>query len=309
MATQLQRYHVIQTAALDLVFMSYDEANADANFGDLVSKAPWAKRSHGVRGIDAAHKAAARMSSTNWFILVDGDTRMDKEFLDLEFKIPEERYECSFSWNSWNVVNGCCYGNGGLKMWNKEFVLNKMKTHEASPTDKYGVDFCWYPEYNQLQNCYSTTQPNGSAFQAWRAGFREGVKMCLVGGQRVPAPDVYKSVWPGNFKRLMQWCTLGSDAEFGYYAIYGTLRGMMMYADPKFDISLVSDYDFMQSIYRPEAICQDRVGAAAREVGSMFNLESHGLPVIEPLLMDASRHVKAHWFSKPKNIHNAMDRE
>jgi len=33
---------------LDLVFISYDEPNADLNYADLCEKAPWAKRVHGV---------------------------------------------------------------------------------------------------------------------------------------------------------------------------------------------------------------------------------------------------------------------
>ena len=32
----------------DVVFISYDEPNADDNYADLINKIPWAKRSHGV---------------------------------------------------------------------------------------------------------------------------------------------------------------------------------------------------------------------------------------------------------------------
>ena len=35
-----------------------------------------------------------------------------------------------------------------------------------------------------MHDCYSTTYPNATPFQAWRAGFREGVKMCLNKGAR-----------------------------------------------------------------------------------------------------------------------------
>ena len=45
--------------SFDIVFLSYDEPNADKNYADLLNKAPWAKRVHGVKGFDAAHKAAA----------------------------------------------------------------------------------------------------------------------------------------------------------------------------------------------------------------------------------------------------------
>jgi hypothetical protein len=32
----------------DVVFISYDEPNADQNYQDLLEKCPWALRSHGV---------------------------------------------------------------------------------------------------------------------------------------------------------------------------------------------------------------------------------------------------------------------
>ena len=48
----------------DIVFLSYDEPNAELHYADLCGKAPWAKRVHGVKGSDHAHKAAAELSST-----------------------------------------------------------------------------------------------------------------------------------------------------------------------------------------------------------------------------------------------------
>ncbi len=43
----------------DIVFLSYDEPNAEKNYADLCSKLPWAKRVHGVHGSDEALKACA----------------------------------------------------------------------------------------------------------------------------------------------------------------------------------------------------------------------------------------------------------
>jgi len=76
----------MKTANLDLIFISYDEPNADINFADLENKAPWAKRIHGVKGSDNAHKAAAELSSTEWFITVDGDNKVDPKFFNIEIE-------------------------------------------------------------------------------------------------------------------------------------------------------------------------------------------------------------------------------
>ena len=48
----------------DVIFLSYDEPNAEKNYADLCKIVPWAKRVHGVKGSDSAHKAAAQLSET-----------------------------------------------------------------------------------------------------------------------------------------------------------------------------------------------------------------------------------------------------
>jgi hypothetical protein len=68
----------------DIVYLSYDEPNAEKNYADLLKKVPWAKRVHGVEGSDAAHKTCARLSDTEYFITVDADNIVDPKFFDLE---------------------------------------------------------------------------------------------------------------------------------------------------------------------------------------------------------------------------------
>ncbi len=64
----------------DVIYLSYDEPNAEKNYADLLTKVPWAKRVHGVEGSDAAHKACAELSETDRFITVDGDNRIRDNF-------------------------------------------------------------------------------------------------------------------------------------------------------------------------------------------------------------------------------------
>ena len=69
----------------DIIYLSYDEPNAEKNYADLCKKIPWAKRIHGVKGSDAAHKACANISDTDRFITIDGDNIINAEFLTKEF--------------------------------------------------------------------------------------------------------------------------------------------------------------------------------------------------------------------------------
>lgn len=208
-------------ADLDVIFISYDESNAESNWANLNNQVPWAKRSHGVHGSDAAHKAAANLSDTEWFIGIDGDNIIEPDLfngaMDLDPTI------LCYSWRSYNVVNGLVYGNGGVKLWNKQGVL-AMKSHENAVTDNPGdqIEFCWDGNYQQMHNIYSKTLPNGSAYQAWRAGFREGVKLALNRGQRVSRADELNEF---NRKNLEIWYSVGADAENGYWAMLGARQG------------------------------------------------------------------------------------
>jgi hypothetical protein len=175
----------IDIADLDCIYLSYDEPQREEFWIKIRNMVPWARRVDGVMGSDAAHKAAARASGTDRFILIDGDNLPDPAFFNQTLVFPGKEYESAvFRWRARNHINGLMYGNGGLSSWTKEHVQN-MRTHEATDgTVETQVEFCFDPLYWPMYDCYSTTYPNGSAFHAWRAGFREGVKMCLDRGRK-----------------------------------------------------------------------------------------------------------------------------
>ena len=79
----------IKVVDQDIIFLSYDEPNAEKNYADLCSKVPWAKRVHGVEGSDAAHKACADLSETEYFVTVDADNIVDQEFLNQEIDLED----------------------------------------------------------------------------------------------------------------------------------------------------------------------------------------------------------------------------
>ena len=72
----------LKIAELDIIYLSYDEPNAEKNYADLLTKVPWAKRVHGVEGSDAAHKACAELSETDRFVTVDGDNTIRQDFIN-----------------------------------------------------------------------------------------------------------------------------------------------------------------------------------------------------------------------------------
>jgi hypothetical protein len=237
----------MKIAEFDVIFLSYDEPNADLHYADLCNKVPWAKRVHGVKGSDAAHKAAAELSDTDWLVTVDADNIVDPKFFNLEIDTNNPKIQV-YSWLGRNKLNGLMYGNGGLKIWKKDFILN-MKSHEASDSDRAQVDFCWEDGYQQFKECYSETVITGSPFQAWRAGFREGVKMTLLDGVKVPPEEIKERVWWHNIHRLRMWSTVGAHEENGIYAILGARLGTWMTNCTNWNYVDVRDFEILKNIY------------------------------------------------------------
>jgi len=246
----------------DIVFMSLDEPNADANYANLQQKAPWAKRIHGVYGSDACHKAAARVAETDRFITVDADNIVHDDFFTIEIDMNKVGKHDVISWAGKNVINGLVYGNGGIKMWPKH-VVEQMRTHEAADDPKAQVDFCWDIYYYQMNNIYCDVHNNASAYQAYRAGFREGVKLTLEAGQTVDPRRLKERVHDRNYKRLLVWASVGADVENGLWAMFGTRLGAYMtnLARDSFDYKNVRDFKWHDAFWQQSVQPQFSGGA------------------------------------------------
>ena len=279
----------IDVTELDIFYISYDEPNCEENWADLLNKVPWAKRVHGVKGFDAAHKQCAEQSETDRFITVDGDNIVMDEFFENTLDFPEKDHdgndisESIFSWNAKNLLNGLVYGNGGLKCWPKEYTLG-INTHEAA-TDGEGMEFCWKLNYIQMNDIFSEVHQTASPFQAFRAGFREGVKLSLDQGARVKASVFKDKIWYGNFNRLNVWCNIGTDVVNGWWAIYGARLGCEKTVLSDWDTNLISDYDWFKDFFEEEKSNIDDDGHLQSKtiaIGNRLNEEVQGMMLFDP---------------------------
>jgi hypothetical protein len=246
----------LHLSEIDCIFLSYDEPNAEYNYANLLNKAPWAKRVHGVKGSDTAHKACANLSETEHFITVDGDNIIDPAFFNLTIdtdKLPKKEMT-QMSWAGRNIINGLVYGNGGLKVWTREFVSN-MQTHEQADNNTNQVDFCWQNNYVQMADCYSVVHNNASSLQAWRAGFREGVKMTLNKGVKQELINIKKQLGLRNYRRLLMWCSVGADVENGDWAILGARQGAYMTNCTDWNYVQVRDFEYLNKLFEEWKDC------------------------------------------------------
>jgi len=276
----------LHIAEQDIIFLSYDEPNADKNYADLLTKVPWAKRVHGVKGSDAAHKACAELSETDRFVTVDGDNTIDQKFLDQVIDL-ENNENCVVSWCGQNVINGLMYGNGGLKFWPKEYVL-RMKTHENAEENNIHakVDFCWDAQYLQMKDCFSITHNNATAWQAWRAGFREGVKLALDRGERISVEDFYTKNHYKNLHMLYVWLMVGADVENGQWAILGAREGLNLTMLTDWDYIQVRDFDVLNDMWggrdqMPEDVLHNEIFTLGAELTNNLDLPISVQPLNE----------------------------
>ena len=288
---------IVDVADLDCIYLTYDEPKKEEFWIKIQNMVPWAKRVDGVKGSDAAHKAAADASDTDRFVLIDGDNLPDPEFFNLQLSLDAGNRDCVFRWKARNSINGLMYGNGGMSCWTKDYVYG-MKTHENTDgTNETVVEFCFHPKYWAMHDCFSTTYPDSTPFQAWRAGFREGVKMCLDRGRKPDIAEFEKSVASRNYDNLAIWHSVGQDNSNGAWAIYGARLGTYLTMLTDWDYRQVQWFDSLAELWDQH---KDKdLTVEIFNLGDMLR-KRLGLPIVE---MDASGSAffKHHYQANFKN--------
>ena len=302
--------NVFRVLDYDIIYLSYDEPNAERNYADLCQKVPWAKRVHGVKGSDSAHKACAELSETDRFITVDGDNIIDEKFINQkhEFKEDSGLEHCVISWAAENQINGLIYGNGGIKCWPKNHVL-RMRTHEnADPKNiQAQIEFCWDTRYIQMEGCFSKIMNNGSRQQAWRAGFREGVKMALDQGVKPKTADGFLKLHWKNLHRLWIWLTVGADVDNGLWAIYGARLGLYKTMLTDWDYVNVRDFEYLNELwdYTKTEVTEDNLFENIQNLGKELISELQTPISATPLDYEQSKFFKK-VYQNPARMTNTL---
>jgi hypothetical protein len=220
----------------DIVFISYDEPNADENYKILLSRFPRAKRVHKVKGIHQAHIKAAEIVETEMFWVVDGDAVVDENFL---FDHETSTYERDIVhvWRSQNPINDLVYGYGGVKLLPRKLTLD-LDINSADMTTAISKRFKPMPQISNV------TAFNTDPFNTWKSAFRECVKLSsrLIDRQKEDETN----------ERLDIWCTAGEDRLFGNYAISGAKLGRSYgnkhKSEPE-NLKLINDFSWLKKLF------------------------------------------------------------
>ena len=222
----------------DIVFISYQEPNAEENWEALKERFPTAQRVHGVKGIHQAHIEAAKKCWTKMFWVVDGDAVLEKDF-NFDY-FPDEEYQLWSGikahdtvhvWRSTNPINDLVYGYGGVKLLPRLATIN-MDLTKTDMTTSISPNFKAMPEVSNI------TGFNTDPFNSWKSAFRECAKLSskIIDRQKNDETE----------KRLEAWCTIGSDRRFGDYAISGANAGRKFGLSDNVDLKLINDFDWLK---------------------------------------------------------------
>jgi hypothetical protein len=220
----------------DIVFISYQEPNADKNFRDLCSRFQSIgvfgderiKHIKDIKGIHQAHIEAAKLCTTNYFFVVDGDAVIVDEF-DFDYYTTEE--DVVHVYRSMNPINKLVYGYGGVKLFPTELTKN-MDTTSTDMTTSISTKF---KVINEISNI---TAFNTDPFNTWKSAFRECAKLASKTIDRQNEDETNE--------RLKTWTTVGHDRPFGEYALAGATAGMEFGFSNKSDLSLINDFDWLK---------------------------------------------------------------
>jgi len=214
----------------DIVFISYQEPNAEDNWIALKSRFPFAKRVHGVKGIHQAHIVAAKKCFTKMFWIVDGDAVIVDDF-DFSHKVNDYDLDCVHVWRSQNPINDMVYGYGGVKLFPRKLTI-------AMDTSKPDMTTSISSKFKAMNDISNITQFNTGPFETWKSAFRECAKLSAKVKDRQKSGE--------TDERLETWTTKGSDRPFGDYAIAGAVMGKRFGLDNPSDISKINDFDWLK---------------------------------------------------------------
>ncbi len=212
----------------DIIFISYNEADANKNFSRLKERFPLAKHVSGVKGIHQAHIAAAKRSFTPMFWVVDADAIVLDTF-NFDYKVTKEEHDIVHVWRSRNPVNGLEYGYGGVKLLPKKLTID-MDVTSTDMTMNISTRF------KAMEEISNITAFNTDPFSTWRSAFRECCKLAVTNNQE-------------SLSRLHQWCTINDAVPYGYYAYLGALAGQsygQKNASNKEALDKINDFNWLE---------------------------------------------------------------
>jgi hypothetical protein len=206
----------------DIVFISYDEKNAQENYEVLLKSFPYAKRVHGVEGMLNAMQEAARICETPYFYAVFAKTVLHENF-KFNYQPDWLSNPKNYIFYAYNPVLDYSYGHGSIVMYDAEWLKDVTE-------EELDIDFTTTHEIEVIPEV-SCVNVFDSEYSAWRTAFREAYKLSASN----TVEDKY---------RLKLWTTK-DNTEFGEYSKEGALCGVEHYSKIQDDFN-ITDWQWLR---------------------------------------------------------------
>ncbi len=223
---------------IDVIFISYNERDAEKNWQRVLEKVPQAKRVDGVKGIFEAHKAAAKLATTDMFYVVDGDAYLTDDW-SFDFQPGIFDRDCTYIWYSKNPINSLTYGYGGVKLFPRKKLLELKNWStldlSTSVTEKIKI----------VEKVSNYTYFNTDAFSTWRSVFRECVKLYV---NNYNHPETFEHQF-----RLDQWLEVKDNTEYSDIVLDAAKKAIK-FAEAniknKKELIKINDRDWLESQFK-----------------------------------------------------------
>ena len=205
----IDKQNTIKDPQQDIIFISYDEPNADVNWEILVNKFPNAKRLHGVQGMENALLKAAEMSTTPWYYAVFAKTELHPDF-DFSFSPDLFQEPKHYIFHAENPLNGLRYGHMGVVLYNCSIIKE---------TTEFGIDYTMSSLHAVVPVTSAIARFNSNPYQTWRTAFRESSKLAQFCDEQENIENAYRlSVWTSEAEGThSEWCLQGARDGVMFY--------------------------------------------------------------------------------------------
>jgi len=217
---------------LDIIFFSNGEVGADENYEHLLfltaGMGNRVVRVDKVQGRVASQQAAANLSETPWYFLVNAKLRVNKKF-DFSWQPDRLQIPKHYIFTATNPVNGLEYGHQAIVANNKTLTLNTVAK---------GLDFTMDSEHEIVNINSGIGMFNTSPWDTWRTAFREVIKLRNSGTEE-------------NKQRLKAWLNIG-NGNFAQYSLQGAKDAIDYYESVSGDfekLKLSYDWPWLKSYF------------------------------------------------------------
>jgi hypothetical protein len=204
-------YHRYPTKVepLDIVFFSNGESCAEDNYNHLVEITKnlpnKIHRIDRVVGRVKSQHAAANISTTPWYFLVNAKLKVNDDF-DFSWQPNRMKSSRHYIFTCTNPVNGLEYGHQAIVANNRKLTLN---------TEVKRLDYTMDSPTEVVKINSGVSTYNSSEYDTWRTSFRECIKLKYYNDEE-------------SKHRLECWSTVG-NGNYGNMSILGAKNAMEYY--------------------------------------------------------------------------------